>query len=169
MSPLRAAAKVWAGHTGAAHEYDCCVFVQAVLTELYDLPPASPANMALWRIHRDSNGSVPESRVWGPVTVAGRLGLLSARSSPGALVPDAVGWYICQGWRNYAGSGPLTAPPARGHTWLWRVWEKDLGTVLESSYPEGVRVQFEHWSVRRVRYDHVMCGLLRAPTTLAPT
>lgn len=120
----------------------CCVFVRDLIRRWSRRPLTTQG--ALWCIWPDSDGTVPPSRVWGPVDAAISEGVAEARAeSPGYR------WTIAQGWRGLLPDG--TADPAegsQGHTFLVRALggPEEWVLIAESDERNGPRVRVARWS-----------------------
>jgi hypothetical protein len=101
----------------------CCVYAQAVLSDVYGRHVTARAPDAQWRVWK---GESP----WSPVLAAQRAGIASASSLPPTpgrpLVVGAV--HLCQGWR-----GTPLASGVTGHTWLWYAATDRTGYRLDSA------------------------------------
>ena len=158
---LDAVARVRRGVRPGTPEADCCTFARNVLWLAYRLPRR---HLALWSIYRDSDGGVPESRVWGPVKAANLEGIggpvsivahpstaVGGLPGPGPVrtsLPDARAGalYVCQGWSGLQPDGTARPPHSRGHTWLWLALDDRSGLRIDSSRLRGVRIWDFEWS-----------------------
>ena len=111
---------------------DCCVYVRDLCVTHYGLPTVPKDLQALWCIHIDEDGTIPEERVWGPVHAANLSGV--ARNPIMNLEHHTVGaWYIAQMWKG--------ANLKSGHTALFFCIARGVFIQVDSSRSGGPRVK----------------------------